>query len=169
MKGHLTDELAQRLVDAAMPAQDEVEWRAHAAGCPPCAALLRSYRALGSALAGLGHDLLPPDFTASVMSAIDARERARSSERRLAVAILAAAAFVCAAVFAAAGASGFAAVLSRLSAGVGGLARTLVIGVDVLSPLVRALRLQIALGCAALGLPILFALSRLVPRRASAG
>src|ERR671934_237415 len=31
--------------------------------------------------------------------------------------------------------------------------------------LVRALRLQIALGCAALGLPLLFALSRLVPRR----
>jgi hypothetical protein len=33
---------------------------------------------------------------------------------------------------------------------------------------VRALRVQIALGCTALGLPLLYALSRLVPRRAEA-
>jgi hypothetical protein len=39
------------------------------------------------------------------------------------------------------------------------------IGADVFAPLVRALRVEIALGCAALGLPLVLALWRLVPRR----
>ncbi len=166
MSAHLTDELAQSLVDALLPEADLARWQAHAAGCVECRALVESYRVLGDALGDLDTGLPPPDFTRGVMAAIEVRESSRAWERRLALGILSATACVAALLLGAAGASAWAPALSRLANGLGDLATALAVGTDVLSPIVRVLRVQIAIGCAAAGLPVLFALSRLVPRRA---
>ena len=168
MNPHLTDELAQDLVDGLLAQGRRTECEAHAAGCSACWTLVESYRALGDALDGLEAPSPPPDFTDTVMECIEARERMWARERRLAFGIAAVVALLAAAAFAFAGASAWAPAVSRISGKLGGLATVISVGSDVLSPVVRALRVQIALGCTALGLPLLYALSRLVPRRAEA-
>lgn len=168
MNAHLTDELAQGFVDELLDEDTRARCAEHAAGCANCQLLVASYRALGDALAGLGMPLPPPDFTDTVMARIDAREQSRAWERRLAVGIVIAATVVAAAFFAAAGASAWAPAVSRASGALGDLATAISVGSSVVSPVVRALRPQIALGCAALGFPLLYALSRLVPWRAGA-
>jgi anti-sigma factor RsiW len=168
MSHHLTDELAQSLVDGLLPAALRDGCEAHVAACAECRIVVESYRALGDALAGLDAPLPPPDFTDAVMDRIEARERVHAWERRLALGIVGVAACAALAILAFVGASAWAPILSRVSDGVGDAARAFTLGASVLSPVLRALRLQIALGCAAVGLPLLFALSRLVPRRAEA-
>ena len=169
MNAHLTDELAQSLVDGLLPESARAQHQAHVDRCESCRALVESYAALADALDDLDAPLPPPDFTDVVMQRIEAREQVRAWERRLAFGILGAAACAACLIFAYLGASAWAPVVTRISEGLGGVARALTIGTDVLSPLVRALRLQIAVTCFALGLPLLFALSRLVPRRAEVG
>jgi anti-sigma factor RsiW len=159
MIDHLSDELAQSLVDGLLPAPMRAECQAHADRCDACRLLVESYVALGDALDGLDAPLPPPDFTDVVMQRIEAREQVRVWERRLAFGILGAAACAACLIFAYLGAGAWAPVV------VGRATTVASVGADVLAPLLRALRLQIALGCAALGLPLLFALSRLVPRR----
>ncbi len=168
MTHHLSDELAQGLVDGLLAQGVQADCEAHAAGCARCQALVDSYRALGDALDGLDRPLPPPDFTDVVMERIEALERVRARERRLALGIAAAAVVCAATAFAVAGASAWAPALSRITGKLGGFAAAISVGSDVLSPVVRALRVQIALGCTALGLPLLYALSRLLPRRAEA-
>jgi len=169
MNAHLTDELAQSLVDGLLPEQARAQHQAHVDGCASCRALVESYAALADALDDLDAPLPPPDFTDAVMERIAAVEQVRAWERKLAFGILGAASLVACAIFVYLGAGAWVPVVARISQGLGGAVRALAIGTDVLSPLVSALRLQIALGCAALGLPLLFALSRLVPNRAEAG
>jgi len=166
MNHHLTDELAQSLVDGLLPVTLRGECESHAAGCAECQVLVESYRVLGDALADLDAPLPPPDFTDGVMERIAVRERVNAWERRLALGIVGAAACIALVIFAFAGASAWAPVLSRVSDRLGEAASAITLGANVLSPILRALRLQIALGCTAVGLPLLFALSRLVPRRA---
>ena len=165
MKSHLSDELAQTLVDGLLPERTRAECRAHLDLCESCRLLVDSYVALGDALDGLDAPLPPPDFTDVVMERIEAREQVRALERKLALGILGAAACAACLIFAYLGASAWAPMVSRVSDALGGAVRAASLGADVLAPLVRALRVEIALGCFALGLPLVFALSRLVPRR----
>ena len=160
---HLTDDLAQLLVDGALPADEADEALAHVAACLECQATVETYRMLAGALDDLEVPEVPAFFTAGVLDRIATRERALARERRTAAAIFGAAlaAIAVAAVFL--GAGTWAPAASRLVEGLGEAGRTLRLGSDVLGPIVSALRLPIAALCAAAALPILFALSRLMP------
>ena len=159
MTPHLTDELAQSLVDGLLPPERVGECRAHARACEECRVLVESYAALGEALGGLASPPPPAGFTDAVMQRIDARERTRAWERRLALGILGATACASLAIFAALGA--FAPVVSSAIEVLGAALRVGTLGTDLVSPLVRALRLEIAIGCAAACAAVTFALSRL--------
>lgn len=161
--GHLTDAQAQRLGDGLLDAARDAGVEAHAAGCAECAALVESYRILGEALDGLPVPELPADFTAGVLERIEAAEVRVVRERRVAVAILAAAAAATCAALVAAGVGGLATEVSGWAGGLGEAARALRIGSGVLPGLVSALRIQLLLGAAAVALPLLVGLSRLMP------
>jgi anti-sigma factor RsiW len=163
---HLDDERAQRFLDEQLPEAEAAEARGHLAGCEGCRLLLDSYRALAQALDGLEAPPPPADFTDGVLARIDARERAASRERRLAGAILAVAAAAAAALLAAAGQAAWAPALSRAGDLLGAGATWLSVGADVVSPVFRALRLEIAVVSAAAAIPLLVALHRLSLRRA---
>lgn len=168
MSTHLTDELAQAYVDRALPDAERARWMAHLDGCAECGLLVDSYRALSAALDGLDAPAPPAGFTAAVMERIDVSERQRAGDRRLALGILGVATCLALAALALAGSAGWAPALAGAAGAFARVAAAASLAVDVAAPLLHALRLQIALGCAALALPILFALSRLVPRAAAA-
>lgn len=165
---HLTDERAQLLLERLLPAGEAAAAEAHAAGCPACRALLGAHRALAEALSGMGAPEIPAgmaaDFTARVLARIEQGELA-ARERRLGAAILAAAAAAAAAALASAGPGDWAGVVSDLLRALGGGAAALRIAGEALAPVTSALRAQILIGCAAVGLPILLALARLSPAR----
>ncbi|BDG06549.1 anti-sigma factor family protein [Anaeromyxobacter oryzae] len=161
--GHLTDAQAQRLVDGVLLETEAAEVEAHVAGCAACQAEVESYRLLGDALEGLEIPELPADFTVGVLERIETRERAVAHDRRAAAAIFGAAlgGIVLAVVLL--GAGTWAPEASRLVEGLGDAGRALRLSSDVLGPIVSALRIPIAAACAAAALPVLFALSRLMP------
>jgi anti-sigma factor RsiW len=165
---HLTDELAQRYVDGIVTESEAERCLEHLDGCADCSLVVESYRALGDALAGLGAPEPDPDFTASVLSRIDAAERAAARSRRIASAIVASAAVLLAAVLGVAGAAVSAPAISGLTVALGDTLHAVAVGLDVASPLLRALRLQIVVACVALGIPLLLALRRLSVREAEA-
>lgn len=168
MTSHLTDELAQAYVDRALPDAERARCAEHLAACQDCGLVVDSYRALAAALDGLDAPAPPAGFTAAVMARLDLTERERAFDRRLALGILGVATCLALALFALAGAAGWAPVVSGAADAFARAARAASVTAGVAAPLLRALRLQIALGCAALALPLLFALSRLVPRTAAA-
>lgn len=161
--GHLTDAQAQRLLDGALLAAEATEVEAHAAGCAECQALVESYAALGDALGALPSPELPADFTQGVLARIDDREMALVRERRFAAAICAAVLVALSAAVVLAGAGTWAPLARRLVGELGAAGQALRIGADVAAPILSALRLQIALLAAAVALPVLFLLSRLIP------
>jgi anti-sigma factor RsiW len=161
--GHLTDAQAQRLLDGVLFPAEAAEVEAHAGSCAECAALVASYRLLSSALDDLAVPELPDDFTAGVLSAVDARERTVARERWLAAGILTSVVAVAAAAFALAGAGAWAPALSGAVDGLGSAARTLRIAAGFVPALVGALRVQIILAAAAFALPLLVILARLIP------
>jgi anti-sigma factor RsiW len=162
---HLDDEQAQLHLEGLLPGEEEARVRAHLGDCPACQALVASYQALGEALDGLPSAEPPADFTAGVLARIDERERVAARERRLVGLVLGAVGLVAAAAAALAGQSAWAPALSVASARIAQAAQALRISGQVLSPLVEALRFHILVACAALGLPLLLGLSRLVPAR----
>lgn len=162
---HLDDERAQLLVEGLLPAAALAEAGAHLAGCPACRDLVASYRALAEALGGLPSVEPPAGFTAGVLIRIESRERAAAWERRLALAILGAATAAAATFLAAGGQGSWAPTLSGWSSALAQATTALRIGADVAGPVLGALRVPIAALCAALGLPLLLALGRLVPAR----
>ncbi len=168
MTGHLDDLRAQALVDGLLSAAEAAEAGAHLAACPDCRLLAGSYRTLADALDGLPAPLPPADFTEGVMARVEARERAAARERNLAAAILALAAGAAAVLLAVAGGSAWAPILSRAGDLLGGAATWARLGAEVVSPVVRALRFEIAAASAAAAIPLLVALRRLSPRRAEA-
>jgi anti-sigma factor RsiW len=168
MSGHLGDEQAQAFVDGLLGGAEREACRAHAAACADCQLLVDSYRALAAALEELEAPAPPAGFTAAVLQRIDVAEAQRAWERRLALGILGAAAGLAALLFALSGAGAWAPLAARLVDALGAAITTTTVVREVAAPLLHALRLQIVLGCAALGLPLLFALSRLVPRGAEA-
>jgi anti-sigma factor RsiW len=167
MTRHLTDEVAQAYVDRALTAEERARWAGHLDRCAECRLLVESYRALSAALDDLDIPAAPAGFTAAVMERIDLSERQRAWDRRLALGILGVATFLALVLLGVAGSAGWA---PALAAAAGAFARATTaasLAVEVGAPLVRALRLQIAIGCGALVLPLLLALSRLVPRAAA--
>jgi anti-sigma factor RsiW len=162
---HLTDEEAQRFADELLSAEASASARAHLDACADCEALVLSFRALCDALDGLDEAPVPASFTRDVMSRLEVVEEARSWERRLAFGILVVTSAMTAIVFGLAGGNAWAPALSRVC---GGFVGAMTLGASVLVPIVRALRLEIALGCGLIAIPLIFALSRLVPRRVAA-
>jgi anti-sigma factor RsiW len=163
ISGHLTDAMAQRLVDGLPDPERDAGAEAHAAGCPACAALVESYRLLGGALDDLEVPALPAGFTASVLERIDRVEAARSRERRLAVAVLAGSLALAAGALVAAGVGGLASTVGGLADGLGQAAQALRLSKGVLPALLSALRLPLLVGAAAVAVPLLFGLTRLMP------
>ncbi len=162
---HLSDELAQRHLEGMLAGPVATEVEEHLAACAGCRALEASYRALGEALDALVPAEPPADFTSGVLARIEARERAAARERRLALGILAGVGAAAVALFAVAGQGAWAPLLSRWSNALVGATAALRIGSDVLDPVFRTLRAEIALACAVLGLPLLVAMKRLVASR----
>jgi anti-sigma factor RsiW len=162
---HLTDEQAQLHLEGLLPADEAPAVSGHLRDCPECRALVLSFEALEQALSALPAAEPPADFTAGVMARIDDRERASARDRRVAFAVLGVVGLGAAAALALAGQGAWAPVLSGASARFAQALQALRISGDVLAPIVGALRVQIAAGCAALGLPLLFTLARLVPAR----
>lgn len=162
---HLDDEQVQLHLEGFLPEEEEARVRAHLGDCPACQALVASYQALDEALGGLPSAEPPADFTAGVLARIDERERAAARARRLVAAVLAVAGLAAAVALALAGQSAWAPALSVASARIAQAAQALRISGQVLSPVVEALRFHILVACAALGLPLLLGLSRLVPAR----
>ncbi len=162
---HLTDAQAQRLVDGMLSAAEAPAVERHAAACAECRATVETYRLLASALEDLEVPELPADFTDGVLALVETRERALARERRHAFGILAALAACTVAAFAVAGASAWAPLFSSVAEGFGTTARAFQIGSTFVPHLVGALRLQIVIGAAALAVPFLIALARLIPQQ----
>jgi anti-sigma factor RsiW len=160
---HLDDERAQQLVDGALPPAEAARAAEHAAGCPGCAALVESYRALSLELDALPGPDLPDDFTASVLARVEDRERALARERRTAVAVLGAIALGLVGALVVGGNGAWVPAATELAGRLGSMTHTLRLGAQVLPPVLGALRLPIAVACAGLILPLLLALSRLIP------
>jgi anti-sigma factor RsiW len=161
--GHLTDAQAQRVVDGALLEAETALVERHVAECLECQATVESYRALAVALEDLAVPPLPADFTAGVFARIDARERAAARERRWALGILGGAAVATVVAFVAAGAGAWAPAVSTAADAFGTLARAVRIGAGFVPTLVGAFRLQIILAAAAVAVPLLVALARLMP------
>jgi hypothetical protein len=163
---HLDDETALRLLDRVLPGAEAAEAERHAASCAGCGALLESHRALAAALGDLEAAEPPADFTAGVLARIDVRERAAARDRRLAAGILGGAAAAAGLLLAGAGPAAWAPVLSGVGDALAGAATWSRLGADVAGPVVRALRLEIAVATAAAAVTLLLALRRLSPRSA---
>jgi anti-sigma factor RsiW len=164
---HLTEAEAQLHLEGALAAADASWADAHVEGCSSCQDLLASYVALSEALSALPVAEPPPDFTSVVMARIDSREAARRAERRVTIGVFAAVAACLAVVLAVAGQAAWAPALSAVSSTSVRILQALRISSDVLSPLVSALRLQIIVVVATLGIPLFLALARLAsPRQA---
>ncbi len=164
---HLTDEQAQRHLEGLLSPAVASDVESHLGACAGCRALVASYRALSDALDGLAAAEPPPDFTIGVMALVDARERAARRERRLATSILAAVGAAALAAFVAAGQAAWAPALASAFSSVASAASALRLAADVAAPVVGALRLPIGLSCAAVAVPLLLALARLIPSRSS--
>ncbi len=162
---HLSDAQAQRLVDGMLSESEAPAVERHAAACAECRATVETYRMLASALEDLEVPALPADFTDGVLALVETRERALARERRHAFGILSALAACTVAAFAFAGASAWAPYFSSVAEAFGTAARAFQIGSTFMPHLVGALRLQIIVGAAALAVPFLLALARLMPQQ----
>ena len=162
---HLTDDEAQLHLDAGLTGSERARVETHLAGCPSCQALVRSFEALSEALSSMPIAEPPADFTAAVMARIDERELARASERRVTVAVLGAVAVSLVVALAFTGQAAWAPALSAASSAGVKVLHAIRISSDVLSPVVSALRMQIIVVAAAVGIPLTLALSRLATPR----
>jgi anti-sigma factor RsiW len=162
---HLTDAQAQRLVDGMLSAAEAPAVERHAAACAECRATVETYRMLATALEELEAPELPADFTDGVLALVETRERTLARERRHAFSILGALAACTVAAFAVAGASAWAPLFSSAADTFGAAAEAFQIGSTFLPHVVGALRLQIIVVAAALAVPLLLALARLMPQQ----
>jgi anti-sigma factor RsiW len=168
LTGHLSDVEAQRLVDGALSETEAPELERHVAGCAACQANVATYRMLSAALDDLEVPDLPLDFTDGVLARIEVHERAAARERRHAVAILAGVVLATVAAFVVAGASAWAPVLSSAADLLGSGVRAFRIGAGFVPDVLGALRIQIILAAGVIAVPLLVALSRLMPAPARA-
>ncbi|HET8722999.1 MAG TPA: zf-HC2 domain-containing protein [Anaeromyxobacteraceae bacterium] len=162
---HITEDEAQLHLEGALPADDSARVDAHVEGCTACQELLGSFVALSEALSSLPVAEPPPDFTRGVMARIEEREAARAAERRITVGVFATVSAALVLALAIAGQSAWAPALSEVSTAAVRALQALRISADVLSPVVSALRLQIIVATAALGIPLFLLLGRLAAPR----
>ncbi len=163
---HLTEDEVQLHLEGMLDESVVARVEAHLAECPDCQALALSFEALSASLSALPSAEPPLDFTAGVMARVEELDASRAAERRLTIGVFAVVAMALAVSVAVAGQSAWAPALSAASAGAVQALQAFRISTDVLSPLVSALRLQIIVAAAVLGIPLLLALSRLAsPRR----
>ena len=162
---HLTEDDAQQFLEDGLAAPERSRAEKHLAGCPSCQALVLSFEALSDALSELPLGEPPADFTAGVMARIDEQEAVRAGERRVTLAVLGAVGVSLAVALALAGQAAWAPALSAASTGAVKALQALRITSDVLSPVVSALRVQIIVAAAAVGIPLTLALSRLATPR----
>ncbi len=158
---HLTEDEAQLLLEDCLSESDAARVAAHVAACPHCEAMVASFQALSEALSALPVAEPPADFTAGVMARIEEQESVRAAERRVTAAVLGTVAASIVAALAIAGQSAWAPALSAASSAAVQLLQAVRISTDVLSPVVSALRLQIIVGVAAVGIPLFLAIARL--------
>ena len=164
---HVDEEKAQAFLEGLLTDGEHASVGAHIESCASCQALVRSFEALEEALSRLPVAEPPAGFTSGVMARIDAREQARAGERRVVVFVLGAVSAGLAVALLLAGQAAWAPALSAVSSAGVRVLHGLRISADVLSPVVSALRVQIIVTSAAIGLCLLFALSRLAaPRHA---
>lgn len=151
---HLTDTQLQGLADGTLRGPVGLAAREHCDGCVECGAELSLYTALTGKLSALTDPLLPADFTATVLAAVQVRETHLVQRRHTLYAALPAAAL---ALFAVVG-WGFSAAVhpGRLIDGITALSTT----VSVLTPVLVAIRLPLGIGAFVLFAAVLTALSR---------
>lgn len=151
---HLDDHQLQGLADGTLRGPDGLVLREHCEECGQCGAGLSLYSALAGKLSALHDPLPPPDFTATVLAAVQVREAQLVQRRHTLYAALPAAAL---ALFAIVG-WGLSAMVD-----VGQLVdgfTTLRTVVSVLGPVFTAVRLPLGIGAFVLLAVVLTALSR---------
>lgn len=164
---HLTDDQAQAFLEGALATAEFPGAEAHLASCADCQALVASFEALSEALSALPAAEPPPGFTAGVMARIEEAEMLRAAERRVTAVVFAALGVSLLVAIAIAGQSAWAPALSAVSSAAVRILQAFRISSDVLSPVVSALRIQIAVAAAAVGIPLFLALGRLASPRQS--
>jgi anti-sigma factor RsiW len=162
---HVDEYEVQSFLDGLLAEEERARVDAHLEGCESCQALFASFESLEAALSGLPLADPPADFTTGVMARIEEQEQAKAAERRIVVAVLAAVSVALAVALAVAGQAAWAPALSEVSSVGVGLLQALRISSDVLAPIVAALRMQIIVTAAAIGIPLLLVLSRLATPR----
>jgi len=162
---HIAEDEAQLYLEGAIEPSEAVRIDDHLAGCVECQALVASFEALSQALSALPLADPPADFTAGVMARIDDREESRAAERKVTLAVLGVVAVAVAAGLAFLGQPAWGSALSAVSSAAVGALQAFRISSDVLSPVVSALRLQIAGLAALVAIPLFLALFRLAAPR----
>jgi len=160
MTAHLPDDSLQALADGL-----DVPGAGHAQTCEACAATVAEYRALFGGLAALPVQTPPPQFTAQVMTRVDAFARQRAHQRTLAAATLGCSAALALGLFALAGGGAWARWLSQTSAALVGLMELGQALGAALAPVLQAWRLPLLAGLTALCLPTVAALYRSLSAR----
>ena len=164
---HLTEEQIQGLADGTLRGPEGLVARDHADECSECAAELEMYGALVHRLATLEDPPLPPDFTTTVLQAVERREHALAQRRHTLLAAIPAAAV---SIFAILGW----ALSAAPGAHVDGFLEAWTVGRHVFAamvPVLEVARLPIALGAFVFCAVILFVLARtlrVVPQPAPA-
>jgi len=165
---HLSEEQIQGLADGTLRGPEGLAAREHADVCTECTAELAMYGALVQRLATLEDPALPPDFTSTVLVAVEKREHVLLQRRHTLLAAIPAAAV---GIFAILGW----ALSAAPSVHVDQFLEVWTVGRHVVSaiiPVLEAARLPIALGAFAFCAAVLFILSRalrIAPQPAPAG
>ena len=141
MNTHLTDAQIQGLADGTLRGPEGLAARDHVDGCVDCGAEYQLYAAIAGQLSALQDPVLPGDFTAQVMAAVEMREQHIVQKRHTFLATLPAAALAILAIVGWALSSAPAAHVDRLLEGAT-VMRTVF---GVLGPVVEAVRLPLAL------------------------
>lgn len=151
---HLSDIQLQGLSDGTLRGPEGLSAREHCEECVECGAELAVYSALAGKLSALKDPEAPPDFTATVLAAVQVREAQLIQRRHTLFAALPAAAL---ALFAIVGWTLSATLhVDQLIGGITAL-RTVV---SVLGPVFVAVRLPLGIGAFILFAMVLIALSR---------
>src|SRR5438876_6500293 len=88
---HLSEDQIQGLADGTLRGPEGMAAREHADSCAECGDELSMYGALVQRLATLQDPMLPPDFTAGVLEAVEHREHALTQRRHTVLAAIPAA------------------------------------------------------------------------------
>lgn len=153
---HLSDQQLQGLADGTLRGPEGLSAREHCDACLDCGAELQLYGALAGQLSSLQDPQPPPDFTATVMASVHARETQLVQKRHTLLAALPAAALAIVAIVGWAVTTAPATHVDRVVEGMT-LFRTVM---GVVGPVLEATRLPLGLAAFAFLALILGALSR---------